>query len=596
MPITRATSNVITDLAITTAKIADGAVATAKIADLAVTTGKIADGAVTNAKIPSGEIASSKLAPITATGSTTARAIADRFADVVNVKDFGAKGDGVTDDTAAIQAAINSVSSRNGGEVRFNAGQYKVSSQLTVSTSGVKLIGVGAEAYAAGVLGTEIAWFGSSAIGTTILFLQFCDACVVEGISFNCRNLAEYGIQAQGVKLSNFRGFTIRDFTFAGFYGYCGNLAGQWSNTNHFENFLITCANNGVIGLYLDGSSVENNDWFNNVFINGFVQVARTSSSSKAALFDFCDSNTFIECDFNVYGTGNGDAMEFRSTTRDFYPENNFFYSCSINSIKVTEGSGKFIGDQFFYAFTTKDNEILPDHRKLRLITDVGSAKGMGDYEIRKSTGSVTFRAPTVNTAYRLLGNINDSDDFGFVVQRTSDLSTYNTLTVVNSLGHFFAGSDNLQSIGTPTFRWSVVYAGTGTISTSDEREKQQIEPIDPAILSAWKKVNFKQFKFNDAVEKKGDDARLHIGVIAQQVKEAFESEGLDAFEYGLLCYDEWDAQDEIKDDEGNVIQPAREAGNRYGVRYEECLALECAYQRIVTESLLERIEALESK
>jgi len=288
--------------------------------------------------------------------------------------------------------------------------------------------------------------------------------------------------------------------------------------------------------------------------------------------------------------------VEFRSTTRDFYPENNFFYSCSINSIKVTEGSGKFIGDQFFYAFTTKDNEILPDHRKLRIITDVGSAKGMGDYEIRKSTGSVTFRAPTANTAYRLLGNINDSDDFGFVVQRTSDLSTYNTLTVVNSLGHFLAGSANLQSIGTPTYRWSVVYAGTGTINTSDEREKQQIEPIDPAILSAWKKVNFKQFKFNDAVEKKGDDARLHIGVIAQQVKEAFESEGLDAFEYGLLCYDEWDAQDEIKDDEGNVIQPAREAGNRYGVRYEECLALECAYQRIVTESLLERIEALEAK
>ncbi|MGQ9370418.1 glycosyl hydrolase family 28-related protein [Azospirillum sp. ST 5-10] len=58
---------------------------------------------------------------VTATGSAAARSLADRFAERVNVKDFGATGDGTTDDTAAIRAAI-----AVGGHVYFPAGRYLV--------------------------------------------------------------------------------------------------------------------------------------------------------------------------------------------------------------------------------------------------------------------------------------------------------------------------------------------------------------------------------------------------------------------------------------------------------------------------------------
>ena len=75
------------------------------------------------------------------TGSTTARSLANRFADVVNVKDFGAVGDGVADDTAAIQAAITAATSRS--SIYFPDGTYNILSQLVFTTSNVDIVGSG---------------------------------------------------------------------------------------------------------------------------------------------------------------------------------------------------------------------------------------------------------------------------------------------------------------------------------------------------------------------------------------------------------------------------------------------------------------------
>ena len=69
--------------------------------------------------------------------------VCEKLEQTVSVKDFGAVGDGVADDTAAIQAAINSVGSTGGGCVYFPAGTYKTSSTLTIAANGIYLLGTG---------------------------------------------------------------------------------------------------------------------------------------------------------------------------------------------------------------------------------------------------------------------------------------------------------------------------------------------------------------------------------------------------------------------------------------------------------------------
>ena len=121
----------------------------------------------------------------------------------------------------------------------------------------------------------------------------------------------------------------------------------------------------------------------------------------------------------------------------------------------------------------------------------------------------------------------------------------------------FAPSVDNAYVLGGPSNRWTTVYATTGTINTSDGRQKQQGRSLSDAERAVAIKVKglIKTFKFNAAVEKKGDAARIHVGVYAQELSDAFASEGLDAADYGMFCYDEL------------------ESTNVYGVRYEELLA-----------------------
>lgn len=73
------------------------------------------------------------------TGAVT-RNMQDKARESVSVLDFGAVGDGIADDTAAIQAAVDSFGAAGGTVMLSNNGKYKVLSNLTVKSK-VFLVG-----------------------------------------------------------------------------------------------------------------------------------------------------------------------------------------------------------------------------------------------------------------------------------------------------------------------------------------------------------------------------------------------------------------------------------------------------------------------
>ena len=185
--------------------------------------------------------------------------------------------------------------------------------------------------------------------------------------------------------------------------------------------------------------------------------------------------------------------------------------------------------------------------------------------------------------------------------------------------------------------------ATNGSIQTSDFNEKQDIASLTATEMLVGKRISalFKTFRWKDSVAEKGDNARTHTGVIAQDVQAAFTAEGLDASDYALFISSTWwehdvdvpavEAVEAVEavtetttDEDGNevvtVITEAVEAveakdaytrtdtyetedeapegatsKTRIGIRYPELLSFVAAYNEQRFASIEARLTALEA-
>ena len=221
-----------------------------------------------------------------------------------------------------------------------------------------------------------------------------------------------------------------------------------------------------------------------------------------------------------------------------------------------------------------------------------------------------------------LAGAIGSTNTLGtrniFVAGTGNGLSFGNVTTFpVDENG---AKADDSRDLGFSSGRFDDIFATNGTIQTSDQNEKQDIASLTSAEITAAKAISklFKTFKWKSKVTSKGDAARTHTGIIAQEVQSAMNDAGLDATKYAFFCSDTWWEKDvevpAVEADEENGIE-AKDAytrtdtyetadvapegateRTRLGVRYPELLAFVGAATEQRLADIETRLAALEAE
>lgn len=409
----------------------------------------------------------------TATGAV-ARGMEDKLADIVSVKDFGAVGNGVADDTAAIQNAINSLLAR-GGTVYLPGGRYKLTAQLflgngdgagTESTkNAIKLLGEGAGfAVSGSLVPTILSWQGALTTEPMLVIDGKISDGQLQGVFFECNGLAG------GITATSFSGWTYKNIkivnpapsavALAIFGG--GAPTGNYNIHNVFENISIALLQPSSVGLLMDGDfSVQNDTWISQ-FRNMRIETVAGATNAVCAWFKFVDSCSFYRCHFDSKPEPTSNGIIFDSLANDQFPAGMAFYDCSIHDTTVLEDGSHKIRKNYFYGHGTYDLEITPTHPNLCGITDTGVV--FGDFLYNEdwvsyvptiAAGAGTLTSASATARYKAYGKTVFFKAVGTITTNGTG-SAYVSLTlpagpgnVVN--GNYFAVGRNTATGGALT-------------------------------------------------------------------------------------------------------------------------------------------------
>ena len=241
-----------------------------------------------------GEADSASVTYIPAGTGAVQTSVQSKLRETVSVKDFGAVGDGVTDDTAAIQAALTyatpsssaTFTSVGGNAVYFPAGKYRFTGAILIP-EWVNLIGDGK--------------------GLTVL------------LAAGATSKIQFGTTSADNRGGSSFGFTIDGNSVA----TNGLYVGLAVERDFSDIDVVNCAGDGLI--------VESGQ--NNNFIScGFQHNGSAGSGSNVVLDLGAGNNRFIGCEINRGAQNNVRIRQTGASPAGAFsvPTNNRFYGCMI--------------------------------------------------------------------------------------------------------------------------------------------------------------------------------------------------------------------------------------------------------------------------
>jgi len=275
-------------------------------------------------------------------------------------------------------------------------------------------------------------------------------------------------------------------------------------------------------------------------------------SDSLASAMQFTNSTTGATSSDGVFvGLGSGEQGYFWN-----YEANDLILGTSNAERMRIDSSGNLLVGKTNNTLSN-DGTIIRAGGEI-LVTNTSDFAGTFN---RLSTDGAIVGFAKDGTTVGSIGS--EGGDSLFIVSDDTGLRVSGVLDSILPCTAAGAARDDVIDLGLGSARFDNIYATNGTIQTSDRNEKQDIEALSDAeqrVAVACKGL-LRKFRWKSSVSENGDEARIHFGIIAQDLQSAFEAEGLDAGRYAMFISTTW------------TDEETGEERTRMGVRYSELLA-----------------------